>query len=453
MRFVLELTRTRSDESENSFPKARAKGPPGRKENGMKEKASKPYRRLDRAERAAIERGLDKRKSCRQMAGELGRSPSTIADEVARNRTVSRGPGKGGRAGAAPDDACPKLLSWPRCCNGCRLRRYHCSRRWRCEYSAARAQALADAELRESRAGVDRGEAEFERIMGIIRDDVARGLSPQQIALARAAEVKASPATIYRWISRGYAGMSDLDLRRKCGYKPRSRTAPPRQTAHGAARSFAAFMELPEEQRAAACEMDTVVGLKSDRQCLLTLYLRAFRFQLALLMPGKTAAAAESALDMLEKAAPRAFARLFPLILTDNGAEFSDCAAIERSALDPAARRCSVHYCDVRQSQQKGGCERNHVELRKLLPKGRGISFDLLDGRDCAVLMSQLNSEPRPSLGGMCAIDMLLAALGGDGRELLDALGIEKVPFDGLDMTPEAIEAARRERGEEPLVP
>lgn len=54
----------------------------------MVKRASKPYRRLDRSERAAIERGLDKRKSCRQMARELGRSPSTVADEVARNRTV-----------------------------------------------------------------------------------------------------------------------------------------------------------------------------------------------------------------------------------------------------------------------------------------------------------------------------------------------------------------------------
>ena len=212
-------------------------------------------------------------------------------------------------------------------------------------------------------------------------------------------------------------------------------------------------MGLPEGERAAACEMDTVVGLKSDRQCLLTLYLRAFRFQLALPMPDKTAASTESALDMLEKAAPRAFARLFSLVLTDNGVEFSDCAGIERSALDPSAKRCSVYYCDVRQSQQKGGCERNHVELRKLLPKGRGISFDRLGGRDCAALMSQLNSEPRPSLGGMCAIDMLLAALGGDGRDLLDALGVEKVAFDSLGMTVEAIEAARRERGEGPLVP
>ncbi len=64
------------------------------------------------------------------MARELGRSPSTVADEVARNRTVCRGPNKGGRAAKAPEDACPKLLEWPHCCNGCSFRRYHCSRKW-----------------------------------------------------------------------------------------------------------------------------------------------------------------------------------------------------------------------------------------------------------------------------------------------------------------------------------
>lgn len=411
------------------------------------------YRRLDKADRVAIENRLDKRKSCRQMARELGRSPSTIADEVARNRTVSRGAGKGERVGDAPDDACPRLTSWPRCCNGCNRRRYHCTRKWCCEYSAARAQGLADAELRESRTGVDRGEEEFERVMALIRADVSRGLSPQQIAAARAAEVKASPSTIYRWIERGYAGMSSLELRRRCGYKPRSHKAAPRQTAHGEGRSFAAFMGLADERRASACEMDTVIGLKSDRGCLLTLHLRAFKLQLALPMPDKTAASTASALDTLEKAAPSAFPRLFSLILTDNGPEFSDCAGIERSAVDAGRKRCSVYYCDPRQSQQKGGCERNHVEVRKLLPKGRGISFDRLGGRDCAVLMSHLNSEPRPSLGGMCAIDMLRAALGDEADGLLGALGIAKVPYDELNMTVAAIDAARRERGEEPLLP
>ena len=112
-----------------------------------------------------------------------------------------------------------------------------------------------------------------------------------------------------------------------------------------------------------------------------------------------------------------------------------------------------MYYCDARQSQQKGGCERNHVELRKILPKGRGISFDRLSGRDCAVLMSHLIPSPRPSLGGMCAVDMLLAAYGDDGQALLDALGIEKVPYGGLLMSPGAIERARRERGRAPLAP
>ena len=161
-----------------------------------RKRRQKRYRRLDRAERAAIQNGLERGGSCRRMARELGRSPSTVADEVARNRTVAKGPGKGERVRDVPDDACPKLLSWPRCCNSCRNLRYRCCRRWRREYSAVRAQALADAELRESRIGVDRDEAGFEYAMGLIRCDVARGLSPQQIALARAGQVGASPSTI-----------------------------------------------------------------------------------------------------------------------------------------------------------------------------------------------------------------------------------------------------------------
>ena len=98
-----------------------------------RKRRQKRYRRLDRAERAAIQNGLERGWSCRRMARELGRSPSTVADEVARNRTVAKGPGKGKRVRGVPDDACPRLLSWPRCCNGCRHLRYRsCSRRWRC---------------------------------------------------------------------------------------------------------------------------------------------------------------------------------------------------------------------------------------------------------------------------------------------------------------------------------
>ena len=237
---------------------------------------------------------------------------------------------------------------------------------FRCEYSAARAQLLADGELSAARRGVDRTEEEFESIAAKIRADLARGLSPAQISHARSSEFRAAPSTIYRWIERGYAGMSNMDLRRKVGYRPRRRAAPA-PTPHGPERSFSAFSALPEGEREAACEMDTVIGRAADRQCVLTLHLRCCRAQLCLLLPERSSSAVAAALDVLEAAVgKRAFQRMFGLVLTDNGAEFSDWESLERSCLPGKGARCRVYYCDVRQSQQKGGCERNHVELRKL---------------------------------------------------------------------------------------
>lgn len=415
--------------------------------------ARKAYRRLDRAERNAIEHALDKGKGAREIARELGRSPSTVSEEVARNRTLCRKPRRGERAGAPPADACPRLLSWPHACNGCPQRRRGCGRKWRCEYSAARAQRLADEELSGSRSGVDRGEDEFAEIMEALRVDLGRGLSPAQVAQGRAQEFSVSASTLYRWIERGYAGMSNLDLRRKVGYKPRSRALPARRAAHGAHRSHASFAALADEVRAAACEMDTVVGRARDSKRLLTLYLRPFKLQLALLMESGAACEPPAQLDMLERGLGKeAFRSFFGTVLTDNGAEFSDADAIERSALPGRARRLSLFYCDARQSQQKGGCERNHVELRKLLPKGRGIAFDDLERADMAVVMSHLNSEPRPSLGGLSPIRMLLAARGEAGAELLELLGIEEIPYEGLDLTPRAVGRARAGRGLPPLL-
>lgn len=57
-------------------------------------------------------------------------------------------------------------------CNGRNKRRCHCSMPFRREYSAARAQGLADA-----RRGVSRSEEELRRIMAAVRADLARGLT------------------------------------------------------------------------------------------------------------------------------------------------------------------------------------------------------------------------------------------------------------------------------------
>lgn len=83
------------------------------------------------------------------MAHNLGRSVASITDKAKRNRTIAKGPGKGGLVADVPEDACAHLLAYPRTCNGCRLCRYHCSERLKCEHSAA--QALTDGLLSKAR--------------------------------------------------------------------------------------------------------------------------------------------------------------------------------------------------------------------------------------------------------------------------------------------------------------
>jgi hypothetical protein len=47
---------------------------------------------------------------------------------------------------------------------------------------------------------------------------------------------------------------------------------------------------------------------------------------------------------------------------------------------------------------------------------------------------------------------MLRAAYGPLAEDLMDALGVEDVPYEALDLTLRAVEDERRERGEAPLL-
>ncbi|MBQ9004716.1 MAG: IS30 family transposase, partial [Eggerthellaceae bacterium] len=108
------------------------------------------------------------------------------------------------------------------------------------------------------------------------------------------------------------------------------------------------------------------------------------KFQALMLLPEKAPGAVAAALGSLERSLGRRdFKRIFGLVLTGNGVEFAATEMLE-GTLHGNEPRCKAHYCDVRASEQKGACEKNHVELRKILPKRRGISFDDLSPRDLA---------------------------------------------------------------------
>lgn len=63
------------------------------------------------------------------------------------------------------------------------------------------------------------------------------------------------------------------------------------------------------------------------------------------------------------------FSRLFEVVPTDNGTEFSDPETIEMSFRNPSGILSHVFFCDPNCSWQKGSFEKNHEYIRYVLPK------------------------------------------------------------------------------------
>ena len=82
----------------------------------------------------------------------------------------------------------------------------------------------------------------------------------------------------------------------------------------------------------------------------------------------------------------RAFNKLFPEILSDNGSEFSNPKEIEfrESYLH---RRTNVFCCDPSSPYQKGSCEVIHELIRRILPKWS--SFDKLTQEYISLMMNK----------------------------------------------------------------
>ena len=147
-----------------------------------------------------------------------------------------------------------------------------------------------------------------------------------------------------------------------------------------------------------------------DGKCVLTLYFRRLHFQLYMLPLRRWHARSTSS---------RSYA-----------------GTCSRGCL----RRCSLHFCDPQQSYRKAACEKNHVELRRIPPRGR-TDFDALTGRDMARCMSYANSYRRKSIGWFASVDMALAVL---PRDLIDDLGIERIEPARVNLTPIWFRARRR---------
>jgi hypothetical protein len=87
------------------------------------------------------------------------------------------------------------------------------------------------------------------------------------------------------------------------------------------------------------------------------------------------------------------------------------------------------------ETNQKSQAERNHEQLRRILPKGRS-DFDALSAWDVAVCCSHVNSYPSAGRGNKCPFELLGGLL---PQELLDGLGIVRVAPDEVILRPSLI--------------
>lgn len=169
----------------------------------------------------------------------------------------------------------------------------------------------------------------------------------------------------------------------------------------------------------------------------MTLYFKRLRFQIYMLLEGHTADCVVRALGDLQALCGKMYPRLFGLIPTDRGTELSDVTRMEHGR--DGRKRGSVYFCDPLQSQQKGSCERNHGELRRILPKGK-TDFDALTCQDMTRCMSHVNSYKRKSIDWFAPIDMARAVFPPD---LIDELGIGKVEARDVNLTPLLVQHAQ----------
>jgi len=123
------------------------------------------------------------------------------------------------------------------------------------------------------------------------------------------------------------------------------------------------------------------------------------------------------------------FKKLFPVILTDNGSEFSNPKAIEFGP--DGLRQTHLFYCDPSSPYQKGAIEVNHELIRRVLPKGR--SFDDLTQKDIFLLMNHINSYKRKKLNNRNPIQAFSFF---HGEELLQVLCCSEIVAENIILKP-----------------
>ena len=391
-------------------------------------KNAKKNKHLSFEDRCVIEEFLNYGYNFTQIANRLSKYRTTIAREVKKHRFLRSN-------SHCNNQPCCFENKPPYVCNGCK--KFNNCRKIRYSYSHDIAYNEYKQTLIKERSHLKVTKEEIVAINDIVAPlMIHKHHSVNHVFIKHPDTLPFSKSTFYKYIDLGILNVRNIDLPRKVRYKVKKEYDYTREkvdTSIKIGRFYSDFKDYIEfHPNCSIVEMDTVIGTSGGKggKCFLTLLFRQFNFMLIYLLPYKQSKYVTDVFQNLKTSlGDNEFKRLFEVILTDNGTEFSDPESIEINFLT-GEKLCSVFFCDPNCSWQKGSLEKNHEYIRYILPKGS--SFSGLTQDDCDKIASHINSVPRRSLNNFSPYDSAFCFIGKDN---LKKFKIKKIDNDDIDLS------------------
>ena len=379
-------------------------------------------------DRIEIQECLSKGMTFKAIGERIGKNQTTISREVKIHMEPYT------NSFVRTDEICSKLLKAPFVCNGCEKKsRSSCPYR-RQLYVAKKAQAEYDTVLVESRTGIPLNKESFYETERIISKAVQNGQHIYHIIKSN--NLPISTATVYRHIQKRYYSITPMDLPRAVKFKPRNSKESdyvPKWAREG--RTFDDFLAFVEDNSdMPLVQLDTVIG-RIGGKVIMTIHFVNSDFMIGLLLENKTAVEAANKIQAL-KAKLRAlgfnFGDIAPLLLTDNGGEFSVVSAFENDSEGNADSH--MFFCEPCAPHEKAEIEKNHTLFRDIVKTG--TSFDNFTQETVNLIFSHVNAVKRKQFNGKSAYDMFSFYY---SENLASALGISFVPPNEVVQSPKLL--------------
>jgi len=279
------------------------------------------------------------------------------------------------------------------------------------QYCADTAQAVSLRNARNKGAGLKIGH-DHKLAQHIEKKIIKEQYSPDAVIgeiVEKGLKLKTSicTKTLYNYIDKEvFAKISNNDLPVK--RKPKKGNYHRVRVAHNNIKGTS-IEERPKEIETRTeyghWEMDLVVGKQGGSGAvLLVLTERSTREEIIRKMPDKKQESVQQALDNLERQQKKRFYERFKTITVDNGSEFLNSKALERSVKEPGTQRLKLYYAHPYSSWERGSNENANKLIRRFIPKGTDIGK--YKHKDIQRIENWMNNYPRKIHGYKSANEM-----------------------------------------------